>query len=190
MFAQSGHLTVEICPATPVPLINLFPAKLDGFGLSPFDVKDQSLQCSIEEASKTLINGARTHTWQALLDTQATVPSPFTSFKSTHRSHYSEARARMGLKSFQDPIEVFLLNPKGQVMEGSFTNVYFYRDGRWVTPTLASGGHAGTVRRWLLEHGLCEEGVVLADSVFDGEKCLISNGVRGIFPAKLTTAPL
>lgn len=70
-------------------------------------------------------------------------------------------------------------------MEGSLTTVYFFRGGRWVTPPLASGGQAGTTRRWLLEQRMCQEEVIRADSVMDGEYCYLSNGVRGLISGKI-----
>lgn len=37
----------------------------------------------------------------------------------------------------------------------------------------------GTTRRYALEQGLCEEGIVMKDSIKVGEKVVLSNGVRG-----------
>jgi len=64
-------------------------------------------------------------------------------------------------------------------MEGSLTSVYFWRGGRWITPTVGSGGQDGTSRRLALERDLCGEGVVKAGELVEGEACWISSGVRG-----------
>jgi 4-amino-4-deoxychorismate lyase len=80
-----------------------------------------------------------------------------------------------------------LVNPSGELMEGSVTSVYFFRDGKWVTPSVASGGQIGTTRRWLIERGYCIEGIVKAESLQDGEMCWISNGLRGLTLCKFTS---
>jgi len=93
---------------------------------------------------------------------------------------YTNARSRAGIHSFQSSAEIVLVNPSGELMEGSVTSVYFLRDGKWVTPSVASGGQIGTTRRWLIEQGYCVEGIVEAESLQDGEMCWISNGLRGL----------
>lgn len=111
------------------------------------------------------------------IDTQATATSPFTSFKTTSRSHYDAARERVGIKERTDPREVILYNEHGEVTEGSFRNVSFWRNGGWVTPPDTSGGLPGTVRRWLVENNLLREGVVTRDSIRPGEWVMMSNGI-------------
>lgn len=112
--------------------------------------------------------------------------SAFTCFKTTQRDVYLAARHRVGLISHQDSHEVVLINPDGHVMEGSLTNIYLFRKGRWVTPPMASGCLPGTVRRWLLERGLCHEEDIAASSLVDEENCYLSNGVRGLFRGRIS----
>lgn len=64
-------------------------------------------------------------------------------------------------------------------MEGTLTTPYFFREGRWITPAEECGGNRGTTRRWALDAGLCEEGVVGRESVREGEVVWLSNGARG-----------
>lgn len=64
-------------------------------------------------------------------------------------------------------------------MEGTLTTPYFFREGRWITPAEGCGGNRGTTRRWALDAGLCEEGVLRRESVREGEVVWLSNGVRG-----------
>jgi branched-subunit amino acid aminotransferase/4-amino-4-deoxychorismate lyase len=81
-------------------------------------------------------------------------------------------------------------NPEGNVMEGSRTNIYFYRvvDGQdtWVTPTDSSGCLRGTERRWLVERGMVKLQNVKKDDVQDQEIVLLSNGLRGIWAATVS----
>lgn len=81
--------------------------------------------------------------------------------------------------------EVVIYNPDGEVMEGSFTSLYFWRDGEWVTPRLDSGGCEATVRRWLVSNRLVREATVIAEDVEIGEWVLMSNGVRGVWGGRV-----
>ena len=76
--------------------------------------------------------------------------------------------------------EMLLINNcKGEIMEGTITTPYFYRDGEWVTPSDSCGGHLGVTRKWALRSRLAKEGIVLAVEVEIGETIILSNGVRG-----------
>lgn len=77
--------------------------------------------------------------------------------------------------------EVVIHNLGGEVMDGSFTSLYFWRDGEWVTPRLDSGGCEATVRRWLVDKGLVREAAVIMEGVNIGEWVLMSNGLRGVW---------
>lgn len=111
------------------------------------------------------------------LDTQSTTSSLFTSNKTTSRAHYEAARSRVGLKDRNEPQEVILYNENGEVMEGSFRNVAFWRDGGWVSPANSSGGLPGTVRRWLIEQDLLKVGVIHKEDIHPGDCVLLTNGI-------------
>lgn len=128
--------------------------------------------------------------WRVYVDTQPTNPSGFTTHKTTARNDYTAARSRAGITSPAETAEVLVVNPDGEVMEGSITTPYFRRreaSGElysktgpdWITPPLSSGGNAGTTRRYALAHGFCAEQVIARAALVDGEECWISNGVRG-----------
>ncbi|KAK2799216.1 hypothetical protein FQN51_007046 [Onygenales sp. PD_10] len=161
----TGQITVEATPTSPLAShILLLPAH------PSFDTLDHHHQHP---------------PWTLHLDTQPTAPSLFTTHKTTARTAYTAARARAGIVSPQDPVEVLLYNPAGEVMEGSITSVYFRRGGRWVTPAVGCGGNAGTSRRYALACGGCVEGVVRVEELVGGERVWLSNGVRGFLPAVL-----
>lgn len=111
------------------------------------------------------------------IDTEPTQPSEFTSYKTTSRAHYDAARVRVGIRDRAEPKEVLLWNEQREIIEGSFRNVAFWRDGAWVTPKSDSGSLPGTVRRWMLENGKVREGTILKDEVKVGEWTLLSNAV-------------
>lgn len=159
-------LTVDVNPAAPIDSLQL---------LLPFatDASQQSTP------------------WRIYVDTQPTVPSAFTTHKTTAREYYTAARHRAGIMSPQEQAEVLVVNPAGEIMEGSITTPYFRQRGssdnqdnpdnrlEWITPPLSCGGNAGTTRRYALAQGFCAEQVVSALELVDGEECWISNGVRG-----------
>jgi branched-subunit amino acid aminotransferase/4-amino-4-deoxychorismate lyase len=79
--------------------------------------------------------------------------------------------------------EVLLYNTNGELIDGSITTLYFYRDNKWVTPR--GGGLEGTTRRYALEAGLCSvaDSAVRSDSLRDGETIWLSNAFRGFYAA-------
>uniref|UniRef100_A0A060T191 ARAD1C22836p n=1 Tax=Blastobotrys adeninivorans TaxID=409370 RepID=A0A060T191_BLAAD len=124
--------------------------------------------------------------YKVYVDPAPTPIGPFTSFKTTHRDVYTEARNRMQLiNECQDqdgrPCEILLHNPRGDVTEGSITNIALWRDGTWVTPPLVSGCLFGVTRQYLLSTGKVQERETIAiDTVQDGERILIFNGIIGV----------
>jgi len=129
-----------------------------------------------------------------------TEPSAYTRHKTDRREMYTAARMACGLSAqpTSDPVEVLLWNPRGLLMEGSLTSVYFYRpdqqrEATWITPHTQCGGNDGTTRRWALQQGLCVEGNISVegenddgeDGVTEGELCWISNGFRGFLLAQV-----
>jgi para-aminobenzoate synthetase/4-amino-4-deoxychorismate lyase len=68
--------------------------------------------------------------------------------KTTAREFYDRAlRAAAGCD------EVVFVNERGEVTEGSRTNIFVERDGVWLTPPLSSGLLNGCLRRELIENG-------------------------------------
>ncbi|KAE8367787.1 aminotransferase class IV-domain-containing protein [Aspergillus caelatus] len=139
------------------------------------------------------------NTWRVYVDSEYTAPSDFTTHKTTARGDYTAARYRSGILSPQEQAEVLVVNPKGEIMEGSITTPYFRRrkpgsekdiaskdsGPKWATPSLLSGGNAGTTRRYALAEGFCTEEVITVADLVDGEECWLSNGVRGFIPGRI-----
>ena len=118
-----------------------------------------------------------TKVWRIQLSPIPIAPALYTKYKTTARSRYDAARAYLP-KDTTD-VELLVFNPKGELMEGTLTTPYFFREGRWVTPAKECGGQRGTTRRWALNKGLCYEGVVKRESIRAGEVAWLSNGVKG-----------
>ncbi|GMM34492.1 aminodeoxychorismate lyase [Saccharomycopsis crataegensis] len=121
-------------------------------------------------------------TYSLYLDTQPTPISMFTSFKTTYRPHYTQARSRAlaNPNDYSIRQDVIMYNSAGQVMETSIANLAFKRQGKWITPQISSGGLCGVVRQMLITKCLVEEGNVLMKDVQIGEEVLFMNGVVGV----------
>ncbi|KAJ7459184.1 aminotransferase [Mycena galericulata] len=118
------------------------------------------------------------------VDTEPTPPSGlFSSTKTTERTVYNAARARVGLPPLPtDDADVILYNPQLHVTESSVSNVAFYHADVWVTPPLASGCLPGVLRRWLLQHKRIREaaeGELTKAQLLPGDWVLLFNSVRG-----------
>ncbi|KAG0646891.1 hypothetical protein D0Z07_6204 [Hyphodiscus hymeniophilus] len=191
LLSHEGNITVESSSTPKVSQRSLFPRRIP-----PPRGQAKKVEVSpLTGGALTLGSGDALHgdpdiepIWEIFPDSARTQPSPYTTYKTTSRDMYNAARERVGIKDMTEKKEVLIISAvDGEVMEGSLTSVFFWRDGRWVTPILKSGGQDGTTRRWALEEGLCSEGVVKVESLQEGEECWISNGVRGFNLGKLNT---
>ncbi|ABN64314.1 aminotransferase-like protein [Scheffersomyces stipitis CBS 6054] len=130
---------------------------------------------------------AENKTWDVYIDSKPTLISPFTSFKTTTRSHYSDSRARAlpGLRPEAE--EVILFNPQNNLMEGSITNVAVKRksDGKWITPQLSSGCLCGVMRHFLLRKNYLEEETISMDQIEIGSEVLLFNAIMGVVKGRI-----
>ena len=99
--------------------------------------------------------------------------------KTNWRELYDGEHARLA------PVcdEVLFLNERGEVVEGSRTNVFVVRDGKLATPPLASGCLDGVLRRALIEEGRCVEAVLMPGDLQSAEVYL-GNSLRGLVRAQ------
>ncbi len=100
--------------------------------------------------------------------------------KTNWREMYDSEHAR--LAAVCD--EVLFLNERGEVVEGSRTNVFVARDGRLLTPPLSSGALDGILRRTLIEEGRCIEAVLSPDDLANANVYL-GNSLRGLMRAQI-----
>ena len=156
ILSHDGTIVIETSPATEVTQWNLFPARLPpprGEGEPNVSSLTGGL-CTSGENDPIHGDPSTQNPWTVIVDTVRTKPSAYTSYKTTSRDVYSEARTHVGIKDFSEKREVLIISQKdGEIMEGSLTSVYFWREGKWVTPSVASGGNIGTSRRLALKEG-------------------------------------
>ena len=103
--------------------------------------------------------------------------------KTTDRDHYRR-RYQRALARGAD--EAVLVNPAGDVSEGTRTSVWAWDGRRWLTPPLAAGGLAGIERAHLLAtRPDCAVGPLAPDDLRRSEALALSNALRGWMPVRL-----
>lgn len=108
------------------------------------------------------------------------INNPFLYHKTTARSVYAAAR-----QAVADCDEVLLYNDKGEVTEACNYNLVAKLDGELITPPIACGLLAGTLRAHLLTIGKIREQIILIDDLPLCEELFLINSVRRWQSAKL-----
>jgi len=133
LLSHEGEIAVETQPTPAVGKFNLFPARLpppkgeEGAKVSVSPLTGGALELGDEDS--VYGDPERGQPWDVLPDTLKITPSPYTSYKTTSRDMYMQARERVGIKDFAEKREVLIVSGKGEVMEGSLTSVFFWREG-------------------------------------------------------------
>jgi 4-amino-4-deoxychorismate lyase len=114
-----------------------------------------------------------------LSDERLDPDDPWLRVKTSVRGRYDRTRA--ALPPGVD--EALFLNTRGEVCEGTITNVFVAAEGALLTPPLASGLLPGILRARLLRQGRARE-AVLRPADLSGS-LLVGNALRGLIPARL-----
>jgi len=107
--------------------------------------------------------------------------------KTTHRPWFGQATA--WLAGHPAYFDLLFLNTRGELCEGSRSNVYLNLDGRWLTPPVACGLLPGVQRDALLRAGRVREAVLGETDLRAASAVRLSNGLRGWFDAGLDPLP-
>ena len=78
--------------------------------------------------------------------------------------------------------EKIFLNQKGQISEGTVSNIFFVRNGKLYTPDLSCGLLPGILREYLCETENVEEAVIYPAELGQYEECFVTNSLMGIMP--------
>lgn len=105
--------------------------------------------------------------------------------KTTLRRLYDEER-----EAFVDSrgyYEVLFVNDKGEVTEGSYTNIFLQKQGRLLTPPVVCGLLPGVLRQYLLQGypQTVVEAVVTMKDLEQAEAVYVGNSVRGLVRVKV-----
>ena len=82
--------------------------------------------------------------------------------------------------------EILFTNKKGQLTEGTFTNIFIQKNLILYTPALKCGLLPGVLRKYLLINGRAKEAVLYPRDILRAEKVFLGNSVRGLMPAKVS----
>ncbi|WP_297106621.1 aminodeoxychorismate synthase component I [uncultured Devosia sp.] len=102
--------------------------------------------------------------------------------KTTNRAFYDGPRQRA--HDLRGLDELVFTNERGELTEGSFTNLFVERDGKLFTPPLTSGLLPGTLRAELIAQGKAEERVLTLADLRAAEAIWLGNSVRGLIRAE------
>ncbi len=103
--------------------------------------------------------------------------------KTTNRAFYDVPRQHAHDERGLD--ELVFCNERGELTEGSFTNLFLEMQGRLLTPPLSSGLLPGTLRAELLAQGKVEERVLTLADLRSAEAIWLGNSVRGLVRAEM-----
>jgi len=104
--------------------------------------------------------------------------------KTSRRRLYTHARAEYLITQAD---EVLLANERGEICEGTITNVFAdFGDGLLATPRLDCGLLPGVLRAELLDEGRAREAIYSLDDLKSAKALFVGNSLRGLIPARLT----
>lgn len=98
--------------------------------------------------------------------------------------------ARRQVKDSPDFDEMLFVNQRGELTEGSFTNIFIKKNGHLYTPPLSSGLLPGVLRAYLISTGSVRTQVLKPADLTGRDEVYIGNSVRGLMPAKLISRPM
>ncbi|MGB8622576.1 MAG: aminotransferase class IV, partial [Paracoccaceae bacterium] len=101
--------------------------------------------------------------------------------KTTRRALYDAARAALpdGLD------ELLYLNQRGEVCEGTITNIFFETGQGLLTPPLSCGLLPGVLRAELLAQGRAREAVLRPADLGTARAVFVGNSLRGLIRAEI-----
>ncbi|MBV7481601.1 aminotransferase class IV family protein [Bordetella sp. BOR01] len=108
---------------------------------------------------------------------------PLLRYKTTHRPWYADATA--WLAAHPGVFDMLFLNQRGELCEGSRTNVYLQLRGVWYTPPPDSGCLLGVQRAELLNSERAHERVLTLEDLHAADGIRVSNALRGWFDVTL-----
>lgn len=113
--------------------------------------------------------------------------NPLLYHKTTARDFYAKALAAAQREG--SCFDVILMNERGELTEGSFTNLFVEKDGILMTPPLSSGLLPGVLRAALLESGKAREQVLRPGDLAAADAIYLGNALRGLLPVMLALSP-
>lgn len=78
--------------------------------------------------------------------------------------------------------ELIFLNGRGELSEGTISNVFFVRGERLFTPEISCGLLPGILRGWVLENYEVTETRIRPEEMEAFDECFVTNSLMGVMP--------
>lgn len=108
--------------------------------------------------------------------------NPFLQYKTSARALYNKA---LGEAKAAGLFDYLFCNEKGELTEGSRSNVFIQLHDQWYTPLLSCGLLAGVQRSVLLETLKAQERILYIDDLVQAQQIIVCNALYGALQAKL-----
>lgn len=105
--------------------------------------------------------------------------SPFTYHKTMNYGDCILEKRRAAAAGLDERI---FLNGRGEISEGTISNIFFVREGRLFTPEVSCGLLPGVMRRYILEHYEVEETRIRPEELGTFEECFATNSLMAMMP--------
>lgn len=80
--------------------------------------------------------------------------------------------------------EKIFINTKGQISEGTVSNIFFVRKNMIYTPKLSCGLLPGILREYIMEQFDVTETIIYPDELMYYEECFVTNSLMGVMPVR------
>lgn len=78
--------------------------------------------------------------------------------------------------------EMIFQNTRGEICEGTASNIFFVCNGKLITPAVTCGLLPGIIRGYICEHFDVTECVITRGQIDDFDECFVTNSLLGIMP--------
>lgn len=116
----------------------------------------------------------------ALAGERVRADDPWRQVKTTERAIYDRARAEMP----EGIDEIVFVNERGELCEGTITNIFVDMGAGLLTPPLSCGVLPGVLRAQMLARGLAREALLTLADLRTARAIHVGNALRGLIPAR------
>ena len=122
----------------------------------------------------------------AMADERIASSDPFRAHKTNRRAIYETARAQIKGSGID---ELLFLNERGELAEGTITNLFIQSDegAPLLTPPVSCGALPGVLRDALIAQGRARECTLFLSDLRQAQRVFFGNSVRGLIPARPAT---
>ncbi len=132
-------------------------------------------------ATAVRLGNERTARWTYAVSTERVESRDMFLLHKTSRREMFEGEHARAVR--EGATEVLFLNERGEITEGSRTNVFAEIEGKLVTPPTACGLLDGCLRRELIDNGRCVEAVLDLEDLRRAKAVFVGNSLRGLIRA-------